>query len=355
MNRTHHLKLTLPKNIKDNLGYGNVEFVVLNYNSQDDLDEWIKEEMMEYIEKGILVYVKTEEPEHFFMSHSKNVVARAATGDILCNIDADNYAGKGFANYIDKQYKKNQNIYLAVNKETAPRDCYGRICILRDDFLKIKGYDESMLGYGFEDFDLRNRLELLGRKGLYITNIDFLQAISHKDTERLQSEKNAISTDRFFIAHLNHAQSSLLYLFEDGTSYEGIITMNRLLNSMATENLFPENRMFDYPNSLWQDCWNKSSWLKEKETLYIKDKEDDLVLTPLEKEQHLFQLTVGNYTQVYRQVTDQEESNNLIMFFSQINNRIIMKQNKEAKKVTVNQVFGQAVLSKNFLKDVNLS
>ncbi len=355
MNRAHHLKLTLPKNIKDNQDYENVEFVVLNYNSKDDLDEWIKAEMMEYINKGILIYVKTKEPKHFFMSHSKNVVARSASGDIICNVDADNYMGEGFASYINNQYRVNQNIYLAVNKETAPRDCYGRICVWRDDFFKIKGYDEGMLGYGFEDFDLRNRLELLGRGEVHITDLDFLKAITHKDAERLKSEKNAKSMDRFFINHIDSARSSLLYLFEDGVSYEGIIAMNRLLNSTAIENLFLENRTFEYPNSLWKDCWNKSSWRREKQTVFIRDKENDLVLEPLENEQHLFQLTAGNDVQVYRQVVDRGESNNMIMFFSQINNRIKMRRNRESKKITVNISFGKARLLKNFSKNVKLN
>lgn len=40
MNRLKHLQETLEKNILDNFLVDEVEFVVLDYNSQDGLEEW---------------------------------------------------------------------------------------------------------------------------------------------------------------------------------------------------------------------------------------------------------------------------------------------------------------------------
>ena len=54
MNRLKHLQETLEKNILDNFLVDEVEFVVLDYNSQDGLEEWIAQSMMKYIEMGIL-------------------------------------------------------------------------------------------------------------------------------------------------------------------------------------------------------------------------------------------------------------------------------------------------------------
>ena len=39
--RLRHLKQTLPKNIKDNSNYPFIEFVILDYNSQDGLGDWM--------------------------------------------------------------------------------------------------------------------------------------------------------------------------------------------------------------------------------------------------------------------------------------------------------------------------
>ena len=61
MNRLKHLQETLEKNI-DNFLVDEVEFVVLDYNSQDGLEEWIAQSMMKYIGDGcILVYYRTTE------------------------------------------------------------------------------------------------------------------------------------------------------------------------------------------------------------------------------------------------------------------------------------------------------
>ena len=40
MDRLHDLERTLPKNMEDNSDYPNMEYVVLDYNSQDSLEQW---------------------------------------------------------------------------------------------------------------------------------------------------------------------------------------------------------------------------------------------------------------------------------------------------------------------------
>ena len=58
MNRLHHLKKTLPQNIKDNQDYEDCVFVVLNYNSRDGLHEWMLENMAEQIKSGLEIKKK---------------------------------------------------------------------------------------------------------------------------------------------------------------------------------------------------------------------------------------------------------------------------------------------------------
>ena len=65
MGRLHDLKQTLPKNIEDNRDYPNVEFVILDYNSDDGLEDWMRRNMMEHIESGLVSYYHTTEPEYF--------------------------------------------------------------------------------------------------------------------------------------------------------------------------------------------------------------------------------------------------------------------------------------------------
>src|SRR5688572_6172397 len=88
MNRLHHIKQTLPANIAANEDYPNIEFVLLDYNSTDGLSDWIRDEMSEFIENGRLKYYRTEEPLFFDRTHSRNLIVKLATGDVISNVDA---------------------------------------------------------------------------------------------------------------------------------------------------------------------------------------------------------------------------------------------------------------------------
>lgn len=197
MGRVHHLKETLPQNIRDNPASDDldVEFVVLNYNSQDDLHEWITTdpEMSKHIESGLIRYGKTTDPEFFHMSHAKNMAHRMATGDIVCNLDADNFTGEGFAAYLRSVFKKDDNVVLnpshRVSKLFPPDDrgFFGRVAVSKENFMKLRGYDESFSGWGNEDTDLMQRAKGLGLRHLRIDTTRYLGIIKHSNEERVEN------------------------------------------------------------------------------------------------------------------------------------------------------------------------
>jgi hypothetical protein len=161
MNRLHDLMVTLPVNIHHNRDYPNVEFVVVNYNSQDKLDEWMLDYMMPYIEAGLLVYVHTTEPRYFQASHSRNISFKVATGDIVNNIDADNFSGRDFAKAL--------NLLAEVRPEKAvftraERLMHGRLGFYKKEWLELGGYDEDLMGYGWDDINLFYRAMATGCK-----------------------------------------------------------------------------------------------------------------------------------------------------------------------------------------------
>ncbi len=163
MDRLYNLKETLPKNIEDNEEYPNLEFVVLDYNSKDGLEKWIKKYMMNHIESGRLVYYRTSEPKYFSMSHSRNIAFKVATGEIVNNLDADNYT----KNPPDADLKEIWPFYLnrMANERSrkiifskGKRSMHGRIGFYKDEFIEeLGGYDEGLLGYGHDDHDLVKR------------------------------------------------------------------------------------------------------------------------------------------------------------------------------------------------------
>ena len=101
MNRLDDLKKTLPKNILDNADYPS-EFVLLDYGSTDGLEDWIKNEMMSYVLDGSLVYYKALNQKNFNPNHSRNMSFRLANGEIITNVDADNYTNVGFLSRINQ-------------------------------------------------------------------------------------------------------------------------------------------------------------------------------------------------------------------------------------------------------------
>jgi hypothetical protein len=175
MDRTHHLKLTIDENLKTFKNY-NYEFLILNYNSKDDLDEFIKNY------KNIKYY-KTTKPKYFYRSHAKNCIHRAASGDILINLDADNFITDDYIKLSLISYFICENIVINPNGS----DTFGKIVISKKVFYEIGGYDEEFKGYGEEDRDLINRARNYGCHYVY-TSIDNKNTIKHDDEERLSNQ-----------------------------------------------------------------------------------------------------------------------------------------------------------------------
>ena len=167
MGRLYNLKETLLKNIEDNKEYSNLEFIILDYNSQDGLEEWMRDNMMEYLESGRVVYFKTTEPKYFSMAHSRNIAFKVATGEIVNNVDADNYTrdinysvDECWASYLNKMAnEQSERVIFAKGK----RGMHGRIGFYKKEFIELLGgYDESLIGYGHDDHDLVKRAWKLG-------------------------------------------------------------------------------------------------------------------------------------------------------------------------------------------------
>jgi len=156
MDRLPDLQITLPKNIQDNSRKVNVEFVVLDYNStKHDIGAWIKADMMEHIESGKLVYCRTEDPQHYSMTKSRNLAFKCASGDIVNNVDADSLTNKGFAWYINRLANEMPKKALFAKGKRMLR---GRVGLWKKEFIDLLGgYDEEIEDYGHDDWDLMDR------------------------------------------------------------------------------------------------------------------------------------------------------------------------------------------------------
>lgn len=337
MNRLHHLKETLPENIKNNSDYPKIEFVVLDYNSQDGLSDWMYKNMTSYISGGILKFYRTNQPDSFVHSLAKNAVSKLATGDVICNIDADNYTGKNFAEYINQKFLKDKNIYLYISKNIMKRDNLGRICMKTIDFKKLTGYDEAMNGYGFEDVDLVNRLELLGLKKIEIENANFLNAIPHDDKERLKFEKNSIEIKEIFINRCDYKSVQILYLFNDLKYSLGTVKISKLENSLKVTNFFRQTDSPFYEFALKDNYWEKGTYEYKGDQLKFNTQTQCSLKSFIGL---IEDNNAGKFLKVdakkYHKTNDNDLILSLKMFYSQISNRIKMEYNKNNKILNVN-------------------
>jgi cellulose synthase/poly-beta-1,6-N-acetylglucosamine synthase-like glycosyltransferase len=240
MDRLHHLSETLPRNLADNLSYPDVEIVLLDYNSSDGLEEWARENLREWMDAGRLVYFKTTEPGYFHRSHARNLAFRLASGEIVCTVDADNFTGPGFAHYVNERFDRYGQMYLRPDFEgTHARvtDAFGRICVRKQDFLRIEGYDEQLADYGFEDLDLCVRLEKAGLTPRFIEDDRFLQYIPHGNQDRVANGP-ILGQASVLLRGLNAGEQweSLLYLLQDGD----FIWQGPTLDGLSTQGRWKE-------------------------------------------------------------------------------------------------------------------
>lgn len=159
-NRLWQLNKTLVENIKTVRADGRSEIVLVNYNSQDGLNEWI-ERFKSDIKAGTLRYVHEQTELYFHCSKAKNLAHFAAIGEFVVNLDCDNFIGRTIATY--------RNIWNADNDTVIQGFCgsyqdgtYGRIGMAKRHFDALGGYDEKMLAIGHQDRDLLARARASG-------------------------------------------------------------------------------------------------------------------------------------------------------------------------------------------------
>lgn len=173
-NRLWQLQQTLELSIKNSLSYTkHVEFVLLNYYSEDELDSYVHT-LKTHVDSGKLVYINAQNIEHredtvtFNRSIAKNMVAKYASCDILCWLDADNIVLPWFCEYLNDCFCFNQDIVLQGDFRIA-HDVGGRIACMRSDFEKSHKYNENLVGYNHEDIKLVSMLvDTLDLKRLFI-------------------------------------------------------------------------------------------------------------------------------------------------------------------------------------------
>ncbi|MBS1662369.1 MAG: glycosyltransferase [Bacteroidetes bacterium] len=351
-NRLHQLRETLPVSLRQNEGYPELEYVLLDYNSKDGMGDWVRENLSSYLESGLLTYYRTTEPEVFHYSHGKNVAFRLATGEILCNINADHFAGEGFAEYVDRAFQADEKVFLTPiaprgygARYYAPADVLGRICLRKTDFEAVQGFDERMNRYGFEDHDFANRLEMLGIKRILMEDPGFHQFVGHGDEERYDAGHDRL--EGMYICYKDPSRSELLMMDRDGSFVKGTAVDYSTLDSETPSfgrNLRHIRFLFTVEFNDHRG-WMKGRWRREGEEILFDAEGKGFRMVGEDGNLR----DAGERGLVFRPVWNKMLIHNMLRFNVYFSSRCIMEDNLEMGRTSVNDgVYGRAVVYRNF-------
>lgn len=220
MGRLHHLSQTIPASIANTASYPDREFVILNYNSKDGMHEWVRDNLQPYIDQGIVKYYRTEKPEYFVATHAKNIAHRKATGDILCNLDADNYVLPGFPEYLAETLVQQPCVIQGtpVDKNEVAGSC-GKIAVLRQHFYSVNGYDEDQnIGWGWDDTNFQFRVRRHNNLNLIALDPKWSLVIDHSNEDRGANwrDKDILKTAQMSIARIHEVARTGKYVANIG-------------------------------------------------------------------------------------------------------------------------------------------
>lgn len=226
MNRLHHLANTLPSNLQVASSI-NSEIVLLDYGSTDGLVEWVQNnwiQLQKFVQTGRFKFIRTSEPKYFWAAHAKNVAHRAATGDILCNLDADNYLVPGYPEFLYKSFFEDKQIIIPSDpKDPDGNDgTCGKIAVTKEVFYSINGYDESQFqGWGWDDTNFQYRARMRNNLRIVPCPIRFNKAIPHSNDERVANyiNKNILETKEMSVANLKLIEQQKRYVVNEGRDW----------------------------------------------------------------------------------------------------------------------------------------
>jgi GT2 family glycosyltransferase len=345
MNRLTHLRETLPVNIVENSKYNSIEFVILDYNSGDGMEDWAKDHLQAYIDAGIIKYYKTYEPAYFSMAHSKNMALKLATGDIICLVDADNYAGPGYASWINAVFESqgNNTVITTIRKDQILfRDQGGKLCMSKEIFHQVNGFDESLRGYGIEDVDMVYRLERAGGRRHFIEQEKFLKYIGHSTLERLKNYQFTNNLDAIFayIPETPGTDSDILYFFKDNTL---------LQVSFTYDDSKKNDLIFSYGGwSIKQEKQKVGNVTKAAGGLVLEFN-DRSVASFRKKQDNIFEYNHAGQPSFWKEVNrDEPLYNTAIMGYGECSNRNKLIENRKENTLVNATGLGQGTVYLNF-------
>ena len=281
--RTAHLAETLPRNLLDNADYRDCKFLILDYCDGGELETYLAAHHLRDLQSEKVVVYQHHGKDRFYMAHAKNMAARLGIlegAEILVTLDADNFAGKGFATRANEVFSGAPNVFMCPefikgNPARLARGFAGRLAIRSSDFTKAGGYDEKFDTWRGEDIDLIARLTRMGFQRRFINN-SHLGAVRHGPGIRFKEYPEARQFENGDVYALTQTSDTTIVnygKFGCGTVYRNFDSSPTTLLPMptrifgvglqrtATSSLHRAFQMLGFDSAHWKGgAWAQSIW-----------------------------------------------------------------------------------------------
>lgn len=152
-NRTHNLTEIMPPLLEATKFSPPIEIMILDYNSEDDLADYVKKLKNKNLGKGNFVsYAKYTGRETYHMAHAYNLTVRCAVGKVVIILGTDILVSRDYLRFIREAFE-NEGVVWA-----CPSRLKGIIACTKQEFNDTGGYDERFEFYGPEDREIDLRL-----------------------------------------------------------------------------------------------------------------------------------------------------------------------------------------------------
>ena len=188
-NRLSFLKQTLNHNLTEIKKYPKAILTLLNYNSQDDLNNYIYNN---FKDESKLLYIVDNESTIFHMSKSKNITGLECPDDIdiVSWCDCDNFMHRYtiYNNNAIFNTIKNTAVFPEFGKDNN-WDAGNRIAVYKKSLSNNDiRYNESFLGWGYDDIDFKNKCIIkFNCKYQHNKILTEKKSLEHNDNLRLNS------------------------------------------------------------------------------------------------------------------------------------------------------------------------
>lgn len=171
--RLGHLQQSLPLLA----GLPDSTCIVVDYNCPEHSGDWVEANFPQ------VKVVRETQATEWSGARARNLGARYAQTEWLIFIDADILLTGDYLGWLRTQLAP--GLFFSPTLERGKVELFGTFACRREDFERIEGYDDNLIGWGKEDVDIYYRLERIGCKKTDYPKA-FFELLKHEDEERIR-------------------------------------------------------------------------------------------------------------------------------------------------------------------------